>query len=105
MPVFGDALAADVGRRYGRPVQMMQLKHGIFDDASISVITSDTIREIGRLAERSIDADDFVRTSLSDPRARSPSRRMNAWAACSPSARETTPPPSPSPCVTFAARW
>src|SRR5262245_21552700 len=38
MPVFGEDLAAEVGRRYGAPVQMMQLKHGIFDEASISVI-------------------------------------------------------------------
>jgi uncharacterized protein YcbX len=34
---------------------MMHLKHGIFDDASLSVITSDTAREIGRLAGRSAD--------------------------------------------------
>ena len=38
MPVFGEDLATEVGRRYGAPVQMMQLKHGIFDEASISVI-------------------------------------------------------------------
>jgi uncharacterized protein len=50
MPVFGENLAAEIGRRYGSPVQMMQLKHGIFDDATISVIASDTVREIGRLA-------------------------------------------------------
>src|SRR5262245_51476907 len=36
MDVFGEALAAEVGHRYGRPVQMMQLKHGIFDEASVS---------------------------------------------------------------------
>src|SRR5215469_3169192 len=40
MPLFGEALAAEVGRRYGTPVEMMHWKHGIFDDASISVITS-----------------------------------------------------------------
>jgi uncharacterized protein len=55
MPVFGKDLAAEVGRRYGAPVQMMQMKHGIFDEASISVIASDTVREIGRLAGRSLD--------------------------------------------------
>ena len=38
MPLFGEDLATEVGRRYGVPVQMMHLKHGIFDDASISVI-------------------------------------------------------------------
>jgi uncharacterized protein YcbX len=55
LPVFGEDLAAEVGRRLGASVQMMQLKHGIFDEASISVIASDTVREIGRLAGRSAD--------------------------------------------------
>jgi uncharacterized protein YcbX len=59
LPVFGEDLAAEVGRRYGAPVQMMHLKHGIFDEASISVIASDTVREIGRLAGRSPDARRF----------------------------------------------
>ena len=59
MAVFGDELAAEVGRRYGAPVQMIQLKQGIFDEACISVITSDTVREIGRLAERSLDTRRF----------------------------------------------
>src|SRR5438309_7752281 len=59
LPLFGEALAAEVGRRYGAPVQMMQLRQGIFDEASISVITSDTAREIGRLAGRSADVRRF----------------------------------------------
>jgi uncharacterized protein len=59
MPVFGPDLVAEVGRRYGAPVQMMQLKNGIFDDACISVIASDTVREIGRLAGRSPDVRRF----------------------------------------------
>ncbi len=50
IPVFGEALAAEIGRHYRAPVEMMQLKHGIFDEASISVITSETVREISRLA-------------------------------------------------------
>src|SRR5262245_39820242 len=37
MPLFGDELAAEVGRRHRAPVQMMRLDHGIFDEASISV--------------------------------------------------------------------
>jgi uncharacterized protein len=57
--VFGEDLAAEVGRRYGAPVQMMQLNRGIFDEASISVIASDTVREIGRLAGRSLDVRRF----------------------------------------------
>ena len=59
MPVFGEELAADVGRRYGAAVQMMQLNHGIFDEATISVIASETVREIGRLAGRSLDVRQF----------------------------------------------
>jgi len=59
LPVFGEDLAAEVGRRYGAPVQMMHLKHGIFDEATISVIASDTVREIGRLAGRSPDVRRF----------------------------------------------
>jgi uncharacterized protein YcbX len=37
----------------------MQLRHGIFDDASISVITSDTVREVSRIAGRSADVRRF----------------------------------------------
>ena len=59
MPAFGEDLAEEVGRRHGAPVQMMQLRHGIFDEASISVIASDTVREIGRLAGRSLDVRRF----------------------------------------------
>ena len=59
MPVFGEDLATEVGRRYGAPVQMLQLKHGIFDVASISVIAFDTVREIARLAGRSPDVRRF----------------------------------------------
>jgi len=59
LPVFGEALAAEVGRRHGAPVQMMQLKHGIFDEAPVSVIATDTVHEISRLAGRSTDVRRF----------------------------------------------
>lgn len=59
MPVFGEDLANEIGRRYGAAVQMMQLGHGIFDEACISVIASDTVREVGRLAGRSVDIRQF----------------------------------------------
>ena len=59
LPAFGEDLATEVERRYGAPVQMMQLRHGIFDDASISVIASDTVGEIGRLAGHSPDVRRF----------------------------------------------
>jgi uncharacterized protein len=59
MDVFGEELAAEVGRRYGTPVEMMQMRHGIFDEASISVIASDTVREISQLAGVSPDVRRF----------------------------------------------
>jgi hypothetical protein len=59
MPVFGEALAAEVERRCGVPVQMMHLNHGIFDEASISVIAPATVREICRLAGTSADVRRF----------------------------------------------
>src|SRR5271165_4703482 len=59
MPVFGEGLAREVGRRHGAPVEMMQLRHGIFDEASISVIALDTVHEIGLLAGRSLDVRRF----------------------------------------------
>jgi uncharacterized protein YcbX len=59
MTVFDEELAAEVGRRCGAPVQMMQLKHGIFDEASISVIAIDTVCEISRLAGQSPDVRRF----------------------------------------------
>ena len=59
MPIFGEDLAAEVGRRHGAPVEMMQLKHGVFDEASLSVIALDTVHEIGRLAGRSPDVRRF----------------------------------------------
>jgi uncharacterized protein YcbX len=59
MPVFAEELVANVGRRYGAPVHMTHLNHGIFDEASISVIASNTVSEIGQLAGRSLDIRQF----------------------------------------------
>jgi len=59
LPVFGEDLAKEVERRHGAPVQMMQLNHGIFDEASVSVIASATVREIGRLAGQTADVRRF----------------------------------------------
>jgi len=59
LPIFSDELAAEITRRCGAPVQMMQLRHGIFDETAISVIAVDTIREIGRMAGRTLDVRQF----------------------------------------------
>jgi uncharacterized protein YcbX len=72
MALFSEALAAEVGRRYGASVEMMQMKQGIFDDASISVISSTTVGEICRLANKNADVRRFrpnivVRTTHAVP--------------------------------------
>ena len=59
MAVFGEELAADIEGRHGSPVEMMHLRGGIFDEAPISVITEDTVREIGRGAGRLLDVRRF----------------------------------------------
>lgn len=59
MPVFGERLETEVGRRHGAPVQMTHLRNGIFDDANISVIALDTIQEIARLAGMNPDTRRF----------------------------------------------
>lgn len=59
MAVFGQELATEISRRHRSPVQMMHLNRGIFDEASISVITSATVSEIGRLAAQRPDVRRF----------------------------------------------
>lgn len=55
LPLFGEALAKEVGRRCDSPVQMMQLNQGIFDEGTVSVIATDTVKEICRLAGQETD--------------------------------------------------
>jgi uncharacterized protein YcbX len=40
------ALESEIAERFRNPVELMQLKHGIFDDAAISVISRTTIEKI-----------------------------------------------------------
>jgi len=44
-----------VAQKFGSPVELMKLKHGIFDDAQVSVINLATISAIGREAGRALD--------------------------------------------------
>jgi hypothetical protein len=72
LPILGEQLAKEIERRYGAPVQMMHLRHGIFDDACISVIALDTVNEIARMAGETPDVRRFrpnivVRSSRSLP--------------------------------------
>jgi hypothetical protein len=48
-------LHAEIGERFGGSVELMKLKHGIFDEAPISVIALATIAGIGREAGAELD--------------------------------------------------
>jgi uncharacterized protein YcbX len=52
-------LESEIAERYGGGVELMKLKHGIFDDASISVISRATIAGIGRGAGVDLDSRRF----------------------------------------------
>jgi MOSC domain-containing protein len=48
-------LREDVSRRYGSDLELMNFKHGIFDEASISVISFSTVAGIERECGRDLD--------------------------------------------------
>jgi uncharacterized protein YcbX len=72
LALFAEPFAADIARRYGGPVETMQLLNGIFDDASISLIAASTVKEICALAGTAPDVRRFrpnilVRTARAIP--------------------------------------
>jgi uncharacterized protein YcbX len=52
-------LQNEVAEKFGSPLELMKLKHGIFDDASVSVINLATIAAIGREAGQDLDTRRF----------------------------------------------
>ena len=72
LALFSQQLAAEVGRRHGSPLEMTHLNRGIFDEASVSVITSGTVGGISELAGHRPDVRRFrpnilVQSLRSDP--------------------------------------
>lgn len=59
LALFGEELAAVVGRRHGSPVEMTHLNRGIFDEASISAITSATVGEVAQFVGNQPDVRRF----------------------------------------------
>jgi len=48
LEIGSQALNAEVAERYGHAVELMKLKHGVFDEGTVSVISQTTIAGIGR---------------------------------------------------------
>ena len=51
----GDELRQEISNRYGSDVELMNLKHGIFDEGCISVISLGTVNGIERESGRDVD--------------------------------------------------
>jgi uncharacterized protein YcbX len=50
-----DELREDVSNRYGSDVELMNLRHGVFDEACISVISLGTVHGVERESGRDVD--------------------------------------------------
>jgi uncharacterized protein YcbX len=59
LPIGSGELQENVSRKFGSQLELMRLKHGIFDDASVSVINLATISAIGREAGQTLDTRRF----------------------------------------------
>ena len=65
-------LQSEVGERFGSSVELMKLKHGIFDEASVSVISLATIAGIGGEAGVDLDRRRFRANIVLETRDREP---------------------------------
>ncbi|HEV8428236.1 MAG TPA: MOSC N-terminal beta barrel domain-containing protein [Pyrinomonadaceae bacterium] len=59
LPLTSAELQTNVAEKLGSPVELMKLKHGVFDEASVSVINLATIDAIGREAGQNLDTRRF----------------------------------------------
>jgi len=55
LEIYSEELRQEVAQRFGQEVEFMQIKHGIFDEASVSVISASTIRGLTEQPEKEID--------------------------------------------------
>jgi uncharacterized protein YcbX len=59
LPLGSAELQNSIAEKFGSAVELMKLKHGIFDEASVSVINLTTISAIGREAGQNLDTRRF----------------------------------------------
>jgi uncharacterized protein len=59
LPIGSEELQNSVAEKLGSAVELMKLKHGIFDEACVSVINLATISAIGREVEQQLDTRRF----------------------------------------------
>jgi len=78
LALFGQQLAAEVSRRHGSPVEMTHLNRGIFDEASVSMITSATVSGVAELVGHRPDVRRF-RPNILVSSLRSEAFEEDAW--------------------------
>ena len=55
LEIYSEELRQELSQRFGKEVELLQLKHGIFDEASVSVISTSTIDGLAREAGLAMD--------------------------------------------------
>ena len=66
LPLQSEELRRELSSRHGTDVQLMHLKHGMFDEAPLSLITVATISAIGQAAGMTLEARRFRPNILID---------------------------------------
>jgi uncharacterized protein YcbX len=93
----GPALEREIAQRHGGGVELMQLKHGTFDEAPVSVLSLATIAAIGRRAGVELDARRFRANILLETLGREPFEE-DGWVPGRLAFGESEP--RPTVCVT-----
>lgn len=55
LEIYSEELRQELSQRFGKEVELMQIDRGIFDEASVSIISTNTIRGLAQKLEKEID--------------------------------------------------
>ena len=76
--LHSDELREEISRRHGGDIELMNLKHGIFDEACVSVISLGTVHGIERESDRNLDLRRFRPNLVIDTNSTEPFAE-NCW--------------------------
>ncbi len=55
LEIYSEELRQELSQRFGKEVELMQIERGIFDEASVSLISASTMRGLSSALEKEID--------------------------------------------------
>ncbi|MFN8419126.1 MAG: MOSC N-terminal beta barrel domain-containing protein [Anaerolineae bacterium] len=102
LPFAGEALNEEITDRFSAPVQLMQLKQGVFDETPISIITTTTMHKIAAESGTTADIRRFRPNIVLHLDSQNHSPKISGWAKHWYSVLTTTAPPSTLRCVMSA---